>query len=346
MWNKALWLQNWKNSKYVIYTLWIILFVTIPIYYLQALSDNYNYEKRNGTFEYQHYFDIAYPTITVTILILCLAIMLTTMEYHNENSDFHLSLPFSRKDIFFSKFVYGAIHIIVALAVNIALTLIIIQTTVIHQYETNAYAHWGMFFLLASATFVAIYALALFIGTITGHVVAHFTLTGILLFFTHGCILLVERILYAHTWSQNFTFYEAHDAIKSFTLPIMLAEYSITNSPGYGTSYNDPDYLPVSFDVMMPTPYLFLSSAIIIAICLYFGQQACTHTKSENGYKALLFPSLHQPFIICTSICVALVGGFFDSAPGYLFINYILLIFCGLVTYFLLQWIFRRKQVA
>jgi acetoin utilization transport system permease protein len=344
MWRKALWLRNWKNSKYIIYALWITLFITMPANYLEALSDSYNFEKRNGTFQYQHYFTIEFSTVIITGLLLVLAIALTTMEYRNKNIDFHLSLPFSRKDIFFSKFVYGAIHIVAALGINVLLTVIIIQTTVIHQYETNAYEQWGMFFLLASASFVAIYALSLFIGTITGHKVAHFTLTGILLLFVHGCIMLVERIVYAHTGNyEHVTFYQIHDAIKSFTLPIMLAEYRISYSP---TFYNDSKYVPESFDVTMPTSYLFLSSAVIIAICLYFGQLAYTRTKSEHSGRLLLFPSLNQPFIICTSLCFALVGGFYDAKAGYLIINYLLFTVFGLATYFLLQWFFRKKQVA
>jgi acetoin utilization transport system permease protein len=342
MWHKALWLRNWKNSKYIIYAIWITLFWTIPMRYLESLTNAYNFEKRNGTFHYQHYFNIESATFIMTVLLLFLAITLTTMEYRNKNMDFHLSLPFPRKDIFFSKFIYGTIHIVAALAVNILLTVIIIQTTVIHQYETNAYEHWGIFFLLASASFVAIYALALFIGTITGHKVAHFTLATILLFFIHGCIILVEQIVYAHTGSHSyFTFYETHDVFKSFTLPIMLADFRIYYNPGYGTSYNDSKYIPESFDVIMPTPYLFLSSAIIIVICLYFGQLAYTRTKSENGDRVLLFPSLHRPFIICTSLCFAFAAGFYDSGAGYLIINYLLSILCGLFTYFLLRRLFR-----
>jgi acetoin utilization transport system permease protein len=335
MFHKALWLRNWKQSKYVVIAFWIAMFYTLPFHYLNKLWNAiYAATRYNQAIEYMNYFRAVEVSFAGTFILVVLAGVLIGRERTNKANDFHLSLPVSRKDIFLSKWIFGVSNIIAALTLNVFILVVLIQTTMIDMYERAN--HWLTFYVIAAVVFIAIFSLALFIGTITGHIVSQLVLSFVSLILVQGVTILTERA-YLIIFNQ-FSYFRANDVyrfiVDSFTLPYILMDYE--------ASYSDYNGFYVhgraeDFSLLIP-------AVCLIIITIFLGMMLYARTKSENNGKALLFPMLHIPFIACTVICCALFGGYFlaslfTSTVAY----YIGFVGAGIGTFFLLRRILTFK---
>jgi acetoin utilization transport system permease protein len=335
MFHKALWLRNWKQAKYVVIAFWIVLFYTLPFHYISKLwNAMYVAVNYNQSITYSNYFEAVLISFAGTFTLIVLAGVLIGQERADKTSDFHLSLPFSRKDIFLSKWLFGVSNIVIGLGINVLLNVVLVQTTMINMYEQAN--HWLTFYLIAVVVFTAIYSLALFIGTITGHIVSQLVLSFVSLILVQGVAILIERaylIIF-----DSFSYFRSNNLYKfivdSSTLPYILMDYkvSFSNRNGFYVGGRGEE-----FSILIP-------AICLIIISLLLGMVIYNRTKNENNGKALLFPMLHIPFIACTVICCALFGGFFfASLFNHTISYYIGFAGAGIGVFFLLRRILTLK---
>ncbi|MBP0724293.1 ABC transporter permease subunit [Bacillus sp. RG28] len=224
MFNQALWLKNSKQSKLVLILMYLLHLVIIPFSYFNksiVLKEQINSVEQYkgiyiGEFSMLGFFS--------AFLMIAFAILLIGIERNSGGIDFQFSLPFTPKQLFFSKWIYGISHLIAAYLCTFILVIIIHFTTDLHQYIT-----WTIFFKIFIILFlysVAFFTTSLAIGTVTGHYFSQVLLTG----FTLISIITLYFSVFANI--KGLLNYDFHNiAIERFlpkiTLPISLTSTNI-----------------------------------------------------------------------------------------------------------------------
>lgn len=288
----------------------------------------------NQAINYRNYFNGDGLALYGAAILIILAGSLIGRERTNDSSDFHFSLPFSRKDLFLSKWLFGVGHIVIGLGINILIVIALAETTMINMYERSN--HWLLFYLIAVVVLTAIFSFALFLGTITGNIVLQLVLSFVTLIFAHGLTALMEVAQRIHVDRVYglVTQTEIFSTIITHLQPTYILQEYIVAYDEYS------DFSVYSLDL-----YYLMVPVCVIIFSFLVGMLLYTRTKSENNGKALLFPVLHLPFIVCTVICFALFGGYFIATlfNSTLISYYIGFIGAGIGTFFFLRKIITLK---
>lgn len=173
MFHKALWMWNWKRGKYA-----ALMFFFSTLYYLsfkyyrdaQLQLAKYYTLKEKGRFDYSYTFWSNDNSLWLTILIISLACLLLGWERSNQSITLLMGMPFKRKDIFLSKWVFGSFCIVCSFLLNWFFMYFIYRTTIHFDYQSFGPFH--RYFLYAIVSYVAVYTAALCIGTFTGGIVS------------------------------------------------------------------------------------------------------------------------------------------------------------------------------
>lgn len=347
MFHKALWTRNWKQGKYVIILFWITLLYNFPLDYhrtAQRITEN----MRENDWYYMYHFNIDALQVP-NILLIILATILIGWERNQQSDDFLFSMPFKRKHIFLSKWLFGVIHIFIALLITWGLMYIVYNTTIHSQYQSFYPFH--ILFIYGFISLVAMYSLALFIGTITGNVVAQGGLSYIIMIFPFHMFQLLFGAFTLHTelypitvdryYDKGITYVES----VSITAPInpLSIHYDYDPEASDIDQFGNEIHSGPNFNEI-PSPLLLLSPVIYILISLSLGIYLYQKTPVENNGKLLLYPRLHIYFSICTSFCFGLLGAeIFQNGSSSLLKYYLYFIGCGGLTYVILKRLLKQK---
>lgn len=358
MFHKALWMRQWKQGKYVVLLFWLTSLYILPYqYYLDATSQfNQSIQEFDDyVYYYSYYFAAFDPVFTQSVLIVIMACLFIGWERNNQSIDFLHSMPFKRKDIYLTKWLFGTINII---AVNIVcwISMYVIQNISFHnQYQEN-FSPFHTYFVYATVVLVAVYTLALFIGTITGNIFSQSGLSAILLFFPYGLALLISGFLYTHTANTEEELYKIDRKMGNYL------EHINTFAPVDNFSI-DYDYHPIAEvdkdgntisekprkDPMeytfIPSSWKLLTPLAYIIVFLSIGTLLYTRAPNEQNGKLLLFPKLQKWFMFCTVLCFALFGGsaLGTSGTDSILQYYIGFFLAGIVSYFVFSRLLKRK---
>ncbi|MGG0218084.1 ABC-2 transporter permease [Bacillus mycoides] len=345
MFHKALWMWNWKRGKYAallffLSTLYILSFG----YYKAAQQQLANYYKlhEKGTFYYYYSFwSNTSNSFWLTILIICLACLLIGWERSNQSNTLLMTMPFTRKDIFFSKWTFGSFWIIGSLLVNWILMYVIYRTTIHFDYQSFSPFH--RYFLYAIVSYVAVYTAALCIGTFTGSIVSQvaFCIPWLLMGLTFTSLLYNFTINSLHTTdARNTNLYQQLDEINHKTnivAPIYNFSIYYQYNPELRKIENDPTTL------RNPASYTYYSAKSMLVPILYtifyllLGTYLYTRSPNENTQKIFIFQNHLRMWIWGTTIYFALLGGYKINQFSFLFNYYIGLFLAGIITYVVLS---------
>ncbi|GEL78809.1 ABC transporter permease [Tenuibacillus multivorans] len=285
MFPKALWMKEWKHSKVVSFGLFVVFMLGYPISAgLNIDSWRMMKEQRGGFWEEQAYYAINeqfspgfYGYIAVGVMILLVGFLIG-LEKNTKRHDFMMALPFSRTQIFATKYAFGLI--VMSLSYSLSFTL---GYLVIYQSEFRDLIDLvnitDAFFIPLAGYFV-IYSFLMLIGAIAGEIKSQILLSIIFLFFLQGFLVLLSM------------FSEIHG------LNLQIFELDFIFEDLFWFSY-----LNIMTDSNIVIPLLF---GIIFTALAWFCYQ---RSPSEHSGEFLMFRQLHPLFAVGIPICSALLGG-------------------------------------
>ncbi|WP_232697744.1 ABC transporter permease subunit [Brevibacillus daliensis] len=294
MFNKALWIKEWKQNG-LLWLMPILAFFGVTSTRLSYVMDSENSKLMNlkmfqeqGADSFYLATNNTYGTIIMLVVFLCwLGVNQIGAERKNLMNDFTFSLPYKRWEIYLNKFTVG----FVTLAASLVIATIIDMAIVL-------FSPFGMFFspsihiyeaVVCLSILTAFYSSLLLVGTMTGGSSMQLLLTIIFNLFP---VLFAGLVLY---------FVEVNFGAENF-LPNMdfgnmfMMLYSTPFLMYLGHIYPEFSVIPV---------------ILYSVVCLGLGTFLYNRSKLENNGKMLLFAKLETIFHFGVTICFALLGGMF-----------------------------------
>ncbi|GGI12094.1 ABC transporter permease subunit [Gottfriedia solisilvae] len=191
MFSKALWLKHSKQSRLALILLYLVYVVILPFsYYNNIFEMNRALEASYTEYPFIYIGEFSTLAFISPILVLILSILLIGIERNTGGIDFQFSLPYTPRQLFLSKWIFGVVHIFIATVFLSILTLIIHYSTILHQYiDTSGFLPIFVTLFLFSIAFLTI---GLAIGTLTGH---YFSQTLFTIFTIFSPILIFFSVL-------------------------------------------------------------------------------------------------------------------------------------------------------
>jgi acetoin utilization transport system permease protein len=309
MFHKALWIRNQKLASPAVWAIYLVLFFFLPVPFYGKAQEMQTMLERYSTNEYQVGFNFfgAEIAIFLVFIVIGMASLLIGQERTTHSTDLTFSLPFKRRDIFLSKWLFGVIHITTSLLLNLLLCMAIVEFTILSEIVRSSFILQFMIIVIPFS--IAIFTFSMFIGTIAGSVVSQFILSAIFIYFPIGFFSLLTSFLTyhglmldpMHNIDGSMTLLSSF--ITNVTLPLPIYEFN------YYTSVE-----PLSNNYLdRPSYFALLSPLIYLAITLPAGVWLFNRTKNENNGKLLVFDKGKGFFTFGVILCFALAGGAFGG---------------------------------
>jgi len=327
MFHKALWYQNYKQTRIIIWMILALFILHMPFQSVLSLEnwkeqeqqaeqiDDYVYEIQ--AWDVLEIFSQGTFPMLLSISMIALACLLIGLERNTRRNDFTFSLPFKRQDLFLAKWCYGTTVIVLFHSVNF-----LIAYFIIHQSEYQSALNlvslieifWGP--LLG---FIMFFTFSLLIGTISGEMFSQIILTFVFGIFPLGLFVLIQELINVH--------FRVH--INS---PIWL-------------EYLTPFMYVFNHPAMMITvilPIIFTGLLLWLSVNLY------KRNKIEHNGEFLIFKVLNPIFLIGITICLSLLGGMIVSsfAPWNADLLRIISYWIGFTTFLLFSLLIVNKLLS
>lgn len=353
MFHKALWMRTFKQGKYVLLLFWLSSLYMLPYAYYSAAQSELRQSKMKWD-DYVYYYNYSFSAPETVVMqgaiLIALACVLIGWERNSQSNDFLFSMPFQRKHIFLTKWLFGITNIII---VNFVCWISMwgIKKVSFH----NAYQDFSPFhtyFVYATIVLIAIYTFSLFIGTITGNIFSQGTLTAVILFLPYGLPLLVSGFLFTHIGGSLEDRYQIENKtinyLEQLSIISPLDRFSIqfdyhpeNHFDQHGNKITSPNVNPVEY-TRIPSTWKLLSPFIYIVLFLPIAINLYMKSPNEHNGKILLFPQLQKWLISCTVLCFALLAGRIFGINA-LWIYYISFFIAGFISYIILTRLLKWK---
>lgn len=339
MFHKALWMRNYKQGKVAIWLMWGISLLRLPIAYTESANHMTQMLLEWEDWEYNFSFIYEDTLLPLGGLVILLACLLIGGERTNQGMDSLFAMPFKRRDIFLSKWLIGAVTITAMTLVNMIFMYIIQNTTIHGDYQT--FTPFLDLFLFMFVGLLAVYSVALFVGTVTGGLVSQSILTFIVTVLPYGLSLLIIDAIEWHgrasnLWNVNlWTMYNFFRNISLLPATLNLRiQYSFWNEFGFQT-----ETINLFHDTVSLTTYISLLIYLVVTFPL--GLFLFTRTPGENNGKIILYKKLEPIFLWCTIISFALLGG--SLGAGFLWDTPLIGFYIGLIVLGFICYIFLNR---
>jgi ABC-type transport system involved in multi-copper enzyme maturation permease subunit len=330
MFEKALWFQNYKQAKMVIWMMLALFILQMPIQAILSIeswkeraaqadqAEEYVYEIQ--AWDILQIFSEGMFTIFVTVAIVMLAVLLIGLERNTRRNDFTFSLPFKRETLFLAKWALGTVIITVFFIINFVPAYFIVQQSDFNSglnLVTSLEIFWGPLI-----GYIFFYTFALLIGTITGEMISQIFLTFILGFLPQMILILIQEFMRVH----------------DFFL------FSIGSQPRW-VEYITPVYYAIG---EMGEIIGILAAIVFTSLSLWGGSLLYRNNKIEHNGEFLVFKSLNPIFMVLLTVLISLFGGLLLSslAPWGANVLRILSYWIGFTTFLLFALLFIRRLAA
>ncbi|MFY4774496.1 ABC transporter permease subunit [Metabacillus sp. RGM 3146] len=283
----GLFLKEWKQNKAVIFLLWLVLVVEVPFRIWSAYSSHLQLLKLNQPVDPVFAFNFSHNSfigISMYALII-FPILQLGIERSRGTFDFSLSLPYSRRRLFMTKWLNGVLSIIIPVLISYLLSAAIFQFT--HAKVTGFHDYY----LLYPSCLLMFYTLIFAAGCLTGTsfaqgLVAFSVMVLPVLFFT----LLMANV---NVFTHGASYIELDNQYK------WVLKYSPSNSLIFnGEGFASP---------VVPLVY-----TVIFSLIAYFS--FVKQPIERNGYF-FLWKGINHP----VQIIVILLGVMGFGSAGYSF---------------------------
>ncbi|WP_214702495.1 MULTISPECIES: ABC transporter permease subunit [unclassified Exiguobacterium] len=237
-----------------------------------------------------------------------MASVLIGSERNSQMSDFSMSLPYTRTQLYISKWVIGVTGIVAATLVGGTLMFLIIRLSdYSFLLEGNEFKVFGLIlFLLLSG--ISFFSVSLWMGSFGGESISQVVWTFVALVFPMGILLLIQGSLFALSPNASYTFFE--DAFESVPMRILSPLNNIVNTDMY-----------LLFDSRAEwTEFLTIglfSPIVFIVLTFGLGLWMFKEAPQENNGRFFMFSNWLWLIHIVIVICFAMLGGVFFSGVFY-----------------------------
>ncbi|MFC8054187.1 ABC transporter permease subunit [Bacillus cereus] len=348
MFQKVLWLRTYHQSKYVIWLFWLVSFYTLSYnYYMtsiqeqQFLNDNI---KWNYIYHYTFDLTLLDPVMLLGSVLMVLACTLIGWERQDNSSDLLWSMPFKRSHIYITKWLFGICNIVAIVVLNWGLFAIMKKLTFHNKYQVFSPFH--SYFIYMLIILIAIYTLALCVGTIAGNIISQGFLTTAILIFPALLPSLISGVMAVHS---NTEFHEdnglIHDVMENIRISSPAEDFAIRFNYSPQSAYTDKDgvrHNEPNFTKIPPVKTLIGPIAHIIVL-LPLGIYLYIRSVNERNGNYLLYPKLQKVVLACAIFFSGIVGGLILSRAQSLSSFYIGFLVTSFIMYFFLPKILKWK---
>ena len=237
-----------------------------------------------------------------------MASVLIGSERNSQMSDFTMSLPYTRTQLYISKWVLGATGIVTSTLIGGTLMFLIIRFSdysfLMEGKEFKVIAM--ILFLMLSG--ISFFSLSLWMGSFGGESISQVIWTFVALVFPMGILLLVQGSLYAFFPDRLFLFVE--EAFESIPMRILSPLNNIFNVDMYSV-YTDQS---VWNDFITYAPILAIAN---IVLTFFLGLWMFKEAPQENNGRFFMFSNWLWLIHIVIVICFAMLGGVMFSVISY-----------------------------
>ncbi|MFE6135271.1 ABC transporter permease subunit [Bacillus sp. NPDC057893] len=348
MFQKALWLRTYQQSKYMVWLFWFVSFYNLSYkYYMAAIGQQHFLtmpKEENYIYYYQFGLSLMDPVIFQGVALIILACTLIGWERQNNSIDFLWSLPFKRSHFFMTKWLFGICNIVAVVSINWGLFAIMKKITFHNKYQVFSPFH--SYFIYMLIVLIAIYTLALCIGTITGNIISQGLLTAAIFMFPLLLPSLVSGVIAVHS---NIDFYENSNNMNHFLENIRISgpaeDFRIRFDYDPHSAYTDPDgvrHNEPNF-TYVPTAKLLIAPITHIIILLPLGLYLYARSVNERNGSFLLYPKLQKIVMYFAIFFIGIVGGLVLGRDKSLLNFYIGFFGASIISYFLLSKLLKWK---
>lgn len=348
MFQKALWLRTYHQSKYVVWLFWLVSFYTLSYkYYMTSIQQQYflNMNKKwKAIYHYSFDLTLLDSIMLLGSVLIVLACTLIGWERQNNSSDLLWSMPFKRSHLYMTKWLFGICNIAAVVVLNWGLFAIMKKLTFHNKYQVLSPFH--SYFIYMLIVLIAIYTLALCIGTIAGNVISQGFLTAAILIFPVLLPSLISGVIAVHS---NTEFHKVngliHNVMENIRISSPAEEFTISFNYDPQNAYTDKDGIRHNEPnfTTIPSPKLLIAPITHIIILLPLGMYLYVRSVNERNGNYLLYPKLQKVVMACAIFFGGIVGGLMLSRSQSLSSFYIGFLVTSLITYFLLSKILKWK---
>ncbi|PHD59372.1 ABC transporter permease subunit [Bacillus wiedmannii] len=348
MFQKALWLRTYQQSKYVVWLFWLVSFYTLSYkYYMTSIQQqHFLNDNKKWNYVYHYHFDLKLldPVMLLGSVLIVLACTLIGWERQNNSSDLLWSMPFKRSQLYITKWLFGICNITAVVVLNWGLFAIMKKVTFHNKYQVFSPFH--SYFIYMLIVLIAIYTLTLCVGTIAGNIISQGFLTAVILIFPALLPSLISGVIAVHS---NADFHEnngsIHDIMENIRISGPAEEFTIRFDYDPQNAYTDEDgvrHNEPNFTKIPPAKTLIAPIAHII-ILLSLGIYLYARSVNERNGNYLLYPKLQKVVMACAIFFSGIVGGLMLSSAQSLFSFYIGFLVTSFIMYFFLPKILKWK---
>ncbi|HDR7515790.1 ABC transporter permease subunit [Bacillus mobilis] len=348
MFQKALWLRTYQQSKYIVWLLWLSSFYTLSYMYYMASIEQQQYLKMNKAWNYIYHYHfnltLLNPVMLLGSILIVLACTLIGWERQNNSSDLLWSMPFKRSHIYITKWLFGICNIAAIVVLNWGLFAIMKKITFHNKYQIFSPFH--TYFLYMLIVLIAIYTLALCIGTIAGNIVSQGIITASIIVFPFLLPSLIVGVISVHSNADGEKIYtKINNITENLRISSPAEEFNIVFDYNPQNAYTDPkgvrhdepnfSYIPSAKTLIGPIAHIIL--LLPLGIYLY------VRSVNERNGNFILYPRLQKAVILCAILLIGIVGGLTLSSTRSLSSFYIGFLVTSFITYFFLPKILKWK---
>jgi|GEM_PF-3604842 len=297
MFSKALWLINSKQSRLALILLYLVYLIILPFSYYNNTDELNRALLTNPSNPYLYISDFSMLAFISPIIVLILSILLIGIGRNTGGIDFQFSLPYSPRQLYLSKWVFGIAHIFMATVGLIILTLLIHYNTNLHKY-IDASSFVTIFTVIFLFT-IAFFTIGLSIGTITGHYFSQ-TLFSIFTIFSPSIIYFSIYSNLNGLFNYKLTGNSFEKLITSWSIPYQTGQLSISKD------FNEQivDYPTIDYG-NLTIIILYIVAFLIIGLLCYNRSANVNNGKLFVYKKFGLF--VNVLFVYLTATLIALL---------------------------------------
>lgn len=231
-----------------------------------------------------------------------MASVLIGSERNSQMSDFAMSLPFNRNQLYISKWLIGTSGIIVSSLLGGPLMLWVIHSSrysFLMDGHTLQVAGLVGFMLL---TGIAVFSLALWMGSFGGEAVSQVLWSVVALLFPVGIILLIQGSIYAVAQNTSGVYGLFERAMESVFLRVISPLANVFNVDTFNMFTDNTvweDFMTVAM----------LSAISFIILSFVLGLWMFNRAPQENNGRFFMFTNWLWLVHVIMVVCFAMLGG-------------------------------------
>lgn len=324
------WIKSWYKKEIIKHNFrlagWISVGYLIALLLSMVLSQYNlltNVQQYPNHYEYYDHSLISISFVPMLLLFFVptlTALVLFRYLHKQDASDFMHSLPSSRKTLFLSHTIFGALSLIIPQLITY-LSLVVLDQSMDHQHllELSEINHW---FSISTAISLFIYALSVLVAMLTGVSLIQLIFTYIFLILPFGLTFLVT--------------FNLHYAMPGLSSDYLMEEILVYLSP-----IDQVDRLITGYDINWMNIIIYYLMALVMFIVSYFLYK---RRPTEAATQAIAFDSLKPIFIYSFTACFTLLGGLYAGLFQYDLTMLLLMYFIfSIIGYYISQMIVEKS---